>query len=115
MKKICFLSFVLLFIVSCSGAAEKKNELKPDEPGAKARKETSAKKATPDPAEKKEVPKWNVNAAAAQIKFSVKGPFGTVDGGLSSGACPGHHHLPVRPELDYPGTRGFQRPQGLTR
>jgi len=82
-KKICIPSFFLFFIVSCSGAAEKKSEIKTGEPGTKAKKETLGKKDTPDPAEKKEVAKWNVNAAAAQIKFSVKGPFGTVDGGLS--------------------------------
>ena len=81
-KKIYLLYFILIFIVSCSGTAEKKSDAKTDETGAKATKETSAKKVTPDPAEKKGIPKWNVNAAAAQITFSVKGPFGTVDGSL---------------------------------
>ena len=81
-KKLCPLYFVLLFIISCSDAAEKTSSAKTDEPAAKTKIETAAKKDTPDPAEKKGIQKWNVNAAAAQIKINVKGPFGNVDGKL---------------------------------
>ena len=81
--KIYLLSFVLSFIVSCSDTAEKKGAVKTDEPDTKAKKETAAKKDSPDPADKKGTQKWNINAADAQIKFSVKGPFGKVDGNLS--------------------------------
>lgn len=72
-KKTYLLSFVLLFAISSSDAAEKNSSAKNNEPDTKSKKETAAKK---------DVQKWNVNAAAAQIKFSVKGPFGTVDGSL---------------------------------
>jgi polyisoprenoid-binding protein YceI len=72
-KKLSLLYFALFFFVSCSDAAEKISSAKTDDPGSKAKKNTAAKK---------DVPKWNVNAATAQIKFSVKGPFGTVDGSL---------------------------------
>ncbi|MEP7373049.1 MAG: YceI family protein [Chitinophagaceae bacterium] len=72
-KRLSLLSFILLLFISCSDAAEKKSPAKAKE---------SAKKEKKDPAEKAAVQKWNVNATEAQIKFSVKGPFGTVDGSL---------------------------------
>lgn len=72
-KKVYLLSFVLFLIAFCSDAAEKNSSAKTNEPGTKAKKET---------VEKKDVQKWNVNAAAAHVKFNVKGPFGTVDGEL---------------------------------
>ena len=74
-KKIQLLSFVLLLIVSCSDAAEKNSPANAGESATKTKK---------DPAEKATVQKWNVNAAEAQIKFSVKGPFGTVDGSMGN-------------------------------
>ena len=81
-KKLYLIYFVLFLTVSCSDTAEKSSFAITDEPKTRAKKETAAKKDTPGPAEKKGVQKWNVDAAAAQIKFNVKGPFGNVDGKL---------------------------------
>ena len=78
LKKIYLLSFVLLPIISCIDAAEKNNPAKVEEPVTKVKKALAA------PAKKAAVQKWNADAAAAQIKFSVKGPFGTVDGSLGN-------------------------------
>jgi polyisoprenoid-binding protein YceI len=72
-KKIYLLSFLLFLIISNSDAAGKNNPAKAGEPATKTKRE---------PAEKATVQKWNVDAAQAQIKFSVKGPFGTVNGSL---------------------------------
>jgi len=72
-KKIYLLSFLFFSLISGSDAAEKNNSAKTGEPATKTKR---------DPVEKAAVQKWNVDAAQAQIKFSVKGPFGTVDGSL---------------------------------
>lgn len=73
LKKSYSLSFVLLFTFSSGAGAEKNNSVNPDNTVTKASKETI---------EKKQIQEWNANASTAQIKFSVKGPFGTVDGNL---------------------------------
>ena len=44
------------------------------------KEDTTVKKKLPATAEKSNKEKWNTNAADAKIKFSVKGPFGTVHG-----------------------------------
>jgi len=88
-KKIGLPFFILLLIVSCKDSAEKKSNRKNDEVISETKKDTVIKK---DTATKKDIPpsteksiakKWNAKASAAQIKFSVKGPFGTVHGNLN--------------------------------
>ena len=83
LRKISFPFLILLFIVSCKDSAGKNNAAKNDEAGTEIKKDTVPKKNTTASSEKVAVKKWNANASAAQIKFSVKGPFGTVHGNLS--------------------------------
>ena len=82
-KKILLFFFTLLFIVSFRNSEEKKSSAKNDEVITKTKKDPATKKDIPASHEKDTVKKWNVNASAAQIKFGVKGPFGTVRGNLS--------------------------------
>jgi polyisoprenoid-binding protein YceI len=70
LRKIPPLFFMLFFIISCKDSAGQKSGTKNDKNSA----------ASPG---KIAVQKWNANASSAQIKFSVKGPFGTVHGNLS--------------------------------
>jgi len=81
-KKLSFF-FILFFIISCNDSIEKKSTTKNDEVSTETKKDTVPKKDKPNPPEKKAVKKWNADASAAQIKFRVKGPFGTVHGNLS--------------------------------
>ena len=74
--EIYTLSWLLFFLFSFSDTVEKNSLSENSDMVKKEKKGTSAQ------AEKKGVQKWNVDAAAAQIKFKVKGPFGTVDGSL---------------------------------
>lgn len=82
-KKISSLFFILLFMVSCTDSAGKKSATKNDEASTETKKDTIPKKNITASLEKNAVKKWNANATEAQIKFSVKGPFGTVHGNLS--------------------------------
>ena len=75
--------FILFFIVSYKDSAEKTGSKKNDGVITKTKRHTATKKDIPASPEKDTVNKWNANASAAQIKFSVKGPFGTVHGNLS--------------------------------
>jgi len=75
-KKNYTLSLLLFFIFSGSDTIEKNSPAKISDVVKKEKKDIST------PAEKKNIQKWNVDAAAAQIKFKVEGPFGTVDGSL---------------------------------
>lgn len=68
-------------------AIEKKKEDKQPDPAIE-KKETAANKQTTGAeakgsTAKKGVAKWEANGAASKIGFSVKGPFGTVNGNLS--------------------------------
>jgi polyisoprenoid-binding protein YceI len=76
-KKIPLPFFILLFIISCKDSAGKKSIAKNDEVSIETKKDIPASPG------KSNVTKWNADASAAQIKFSVKGPFGTVHGNLS--------------------------------
>lgn len=88
-------SLVLLFILSCKHPAEKNIgsprkdvgiETKKEDSGSTkhaVNKEPEAKKEKSNAADKTVAAKWEANAAGSQIKFSVKGPFGTVNGNLS--------------------------------
>ena len=81
-KKTVLPFFLSFLILSCS-----------DAPNKAAKEIDSAKIATNNDRKSKEtIPaapgksiqkKWTANASAAQIKFSVKGPFGTVHGSFS--------------------------------
>jgi polyisoprenoid-binding protein YceI len=78
------LPFLFLFlIVSCADSSGKKSDSKKDEPVAETKKDTAAKKDTPASTGKGSGKKWNADPATAQVKFSVKGLFGTVHGSLS--------------------------------
>src|SRR5258707_9254690 len=78
------LSFSLIFLfVCCQDLTEKKSDIINDEPIAGIKKDTVRNKNTIASPEKSILKKWNANAATAQIKFSVNGPFGTVHGSLS--------------------------------
>lgn len=81
-KKILLFFFILFFLVSFNNSAEKKSSAKNDEVITKTKKDSATKKDIPASHEKDTGKKWNANASAAQIKFSVKGPFGTVHGNL---------------------------------
>lgn len=82
-KKISSFFFILLFMVYCKDSAGEKSVAKNDEVSTETKKDTVPKKNIPASLEKIAAKKWNANASAAQIKFSVKGPFGTVHGSLS--------------------------------
>ena len=89
-KKIALPFFMLLLIVSCGDSAEKGSSIKNDEAGTEkkeaateTKKDTATKTDPPASAGKSNSKKWNANASSAQIKFSVKGPFGIVHGDLS--------------------------------
>ena len=82
-RKIGLPFFILLLIVSCKDSAEKKSNRKNDEVSSETKKDTVTKKDILPSTEKSITKKWNAKASAAQIKFSVKGPFGTVHGNLS--------------------------------
>jgi len=77
------LFFILFLIISCNDSVEKKSITKNDEVSTETKEDTVPKKDKPNTPEKNAVKKWNANATEAQIKFSVKGPFGTVHGNLS--------------------------------
>src|SRR5882724_8367506 len=82
-KKLSFSFLFFLLIILCKDSAEKKSAIKNEEAATETIKDTVVKKDTPASSEKSNANKWNANAAAAQIKFSIKGPFGTVNGNLS--------------------------------
>jgi polyisoprenoid-binding protein YceI len=82
-RKIGLPFFILLLIFSCKDSAEKKSNRKNDEVSSETKKDTVTKKDIPPSTEKSIAKKWNAKASAAQIKFSVKGPFGTVHGNLN--------------------------------
>jgi len=82
-KKLSFSFLFFLLMISCKDSAEKKSAIKNEEAATETIKDTVVKKDTPASSEKSNANKWNANAAAAQIKFSIKGPFGTVNGNLS--------------------------------
>ena len=81
----------MLFFFSCntSPVSNKKEEVsttaKKDTSNqdTHSKKDTAAKNNSGALVEKNTAKKWNANAAAAQIKFKVDGPFGTVNGSLS--------------------------------
>ncbi len=68
-KKIAFPFFLLFLFVSWKDSAEINSKIKNDSVSTVATKDT--------------VKKWNAVASAAQVKFSIGGPFGTVHGSLS--------------------------------
>lgn len=76
-KRFIWPFIILPVIVSCQGSSEK-NGTKDVKPEAVAEK-----KETKIPS-KADATKWNADATKAQVKFTVKGPFGTVHGSLSS-------------------------------
>jgi polyisoprenoid-binding protein YceI len=82
-KKTMLPFFLALLIISCKDSSEKKSGTKSDEVSTTTTKDTTAKKDDPTSSEKNNSKKWTANASTAQIKFSVKGPFGTVHGSLS--------------------------------
>jgi polyisoprenoid-binding protein YceI len=78
------LPFLFLFLlVSCADSSGKKSDTKKDEPGTETKKDSATKKDIPASTGKSSGKKWNADPAAAQIKFSVKGLFGTVHGSLT--------------------------------
>ncbi len=81
-RKIGLPFFILLLIFSCKDSAEKKSNRK-NEVSSETKKDTVTKKDILPSTEKSIAKKWNAKASAAQIKFSVKGPFGTVHGNLN--------------------------------
>src|ERR1019366_1855787 len=82
-RKIGLPFFILLLIFSCKDSAEKKSNRKNDEVSSETKKDTATTKDILPSTEKSIAKKWNAKASAAQIKFSVKGPFGTVHGNLN--------------------------------
>ena len=93
-KNYMLLLMPLLFILSCKQAPEKKigspnkpvvAQSKKDDASTNAenKKTNTTKEEKKDAATKNGVTKWEANAATSKIGFSVKGPFGTVNGNLS--------------------------------
>ena len=82
-RKIVLPFLFLLLIFSCTDSSEKKTDTKKDEASTETKKDTATKKDIPASSGKSSGKKWNADAATAQIKFSVKGLFGTVHGSLS--------------------------------
>jgi polyisoprenoid-binding protein YceI len=82
-KKIALPFFILLLNFSCKDSTDKKSDIKNDAAGTENKKDTTTKKDIPVSAGKSNSKKWNADASAAQVKFSIGGPFGTVHGNLS--------------------------------
>jgi polyisoprenoid-binding protein YceI len=76
-KKLFQFLFVLFLLISFFASAKSKSITIVDEEVIPTRKKNSFL------GEKNIVQKWNADAANAKINFSVRGPFGTVDGSLS--------------------------------
>ncbi len=78
------LSFLLFILVSsCKDSAGKKSSSKSDNTATETKKDNTTKKDESSSSGKGSATKWNANESTAQIKFSVKGLFGTVHGSLS--------------------------------
>jgi polyisoprenoid-binding protein YceI len=87
--------FMVFLILSCNDSLGKKGISNNDEvstavkkdtiekPGIPAKKDSPTKKDVTASMEQNKAQKWNTNASEAQIKFSVKGLFGTVNGKFS--------------------------------
>jgi polyisoprenoid-binding protein YceI len=93
-KKYSLLLLSACFILSCKHPAEKNIGSQKPVTTTATKKEVTAtdshpKKDVPEkkeksaPAAESRVAKWEANAATSKIGFSVKGPFGTVNGNLS--------------------------------
>jgi polyisoprenoid-binding protein YceI len=81
-KGIALFFFIIVF-TACQSTSKKEDNTKNDPAKTEAKQETTDKKDAPVTAAKINGKKWNVDASKAQITFSVKGPFGTVNGSLS--------------------------------
>ena len=96
MKKFLLVSSTL-FILSCKHSTEKyisspnhkatsetkQDTKKEDAADASSEKQKTVKEDKNDASSKKGMTKWEANAASSKVDFSVKGPFGTVNGNLS--------------------------------
>ena len=77
------LSFMVVVIFSFNNVPGNNSNIVHNKSGSPAEKESAVKKDLPVSIKTGVQKKWTADAAAAQIKFSVKGPFGTVHGSLS--------------------------------